>query len=172
MHFFTLDPGVSHDRCRLVSSDRPRRWAAREPGHEGRQFEPRHRSDYGRDRSLVGGFLFGLLGLTSTGLVSSLVTATVGAIVVQCLAANQPVFFRRCLVFLRSIVQPSRASLQNGSEFVQRERLRNGLAGLLQSFNRLFDHLAQFDEHLRGIVAVGSAIHQLWTAADEALVFV
>ena len=89
-------------------------------------------------------------------------------------AANQPVFFRRGLVFLGSlaIVRPSRASLQNGSEFHQRKRLWQGLAVRLQRFDPLFDDLAEFDEDFRCIIAMAPAIEQLWTTADKAVVFV
>ena len=66
----------------------------------------------------------------------------------------------------------SRTSLHELHELAAGEGLRQRLTGLLQRFNRLFDHFTEFDEHLRGIVAIGSAVHQLWTGADEALVFV
>ena len=66
----------------------------------------------------------------------------------------------------------SRAPLHQVSELAPRERVRQWLPSLFERLDRLVDKLAEFREHLFGIVAVATAIEQLRAAADEAVVFI
>ena len=60
---------------------RRRRRLARRPDHEGGGFGLLCNIVVGIIGAVVGGFLFGLLGLSAGGLIGSIMTATVGAVV-------------------------------------------------------------------------------------------